>query len=291
MECPKCKAEVSGHAQFCWRCGATLRPEGVSGGRGASEPGQPSRRWWLAVLALLVLALAVWLLLALGPSRLGRVTAQRPTGNETATPPLTAGLPSNLPQGGRVTGVPTTPLAPAPGIPRTAPPPAQPTEPFREDIAEYLRKLEAIQRRDEQNPMTLLTALLAEGLTHLRGGLPLVEEGGEPGASQQQYSQKAKSTIASVLREKQALLASFQAITPVPVPCRRLHLVYGQYLASNVKAIQRIQSAVTMGDIAGAMAALGPGRVGEAMRKAAADEEARIRARYHIPRTFESIVP
>ncbi|MBI3945907.1 MAG: hypothetical protein HY321_08305 [Armatimonadetes bacterium] len=292
MECPKCKAEVSRQAPFCWRCGATLAAQSAGGAAAIPAPARRSGGRWLgALVLLLLLALAALLLLLLGRSRGAWVGAGVAPGNRTPMPAVTAETPGNFAQGGPVTAMPATPPQPAPGLPGGQPRPARPAEPFRADIAEYLRKLEAIQRRDEQNPIAALMALMAFGMGQLQGGLALGDDLDESASGGQQYSQNAKGRIEGVLREKRALAVSFQAITPVPEPCLDLHALYGRYLTTNVAAIQRIAAAVTRGDIGGAMSGLGPGKTAERAAQAAAAEESRIRARYRIPRTFQSIVP
>ncbi|NLC55548.1 MAG: hypothetical protein GX774_01760 [Armatimonadetes bacterium] len=302
MLCPKCHAELNRDARFCWQCGApAAAPE-----TGTASPSARRAVPWMALAAGILVVLAVVALLiarrglpGAGPVTTGDATvpgsqALSPTAPVTGTPaeppsteqPLTAAPPDASSSGQPVTATPPGSFPTAPGLPQGS---AENAPAGAEEVAAYLRKLEAIQRRDSDNPMAQLFALMASGLS----GLTQIarELGGEevsPATDPAQYLR----TFDQLAREKQALANDFQAITPVPQACGNLHALYGRYLQLQAQAILDLRSAVAQADnLAAPLAALPAGRNAEAAQRAAQAEEEAIRQRYGIPRTPAPLVP
>ena len=213
------------------------------------------------------------------------VTAGTP-GNNTPGALVTATPPGNVATGQMVTATPPGNTTAGQALPATTVPA---TNPEREDIAAYLRKLEAIQNRDAQNPMAQLTALAGAGLNAFAAGMRDLEADGGPETKGSQGPDYDR-VFTDLLTAKQGLVRDFRAITPVPQPCQGLHRAYGTYLDTQARAIATLRDSMKAGNPAAPLGALPAGKAAETAQSLANAEEQQIRQRYGIARTT-SLVP
>lgn len=304
MQCSRCKSGVQEGASFCWRCGAALAagappaapvPSVTPRTHDRAGRGTP---WAIAagigaLLALVLLAV----FLARGDLLRGRLTdtaaKEQPPGNSLvagtpgkleAVPPLTGADSGSVPSGPPVTTAPAGNLPTAPGLQEGGAGATVP-DPYVDDVAAYLRKLEAIQARDAQNPMAQLTALMGAGLNAFTAGLKELEDDYAPPSNQE--APNYARVFSQLLQRKQAILRDFNAITPVPPPCYVLHQSYRTYLSATVKAVAALQRSVAGGAASNPtapLAALPLGQAAESAQQVAQQAENAVRQKYRIPR-------
>ncbi|MDH7571615.1 MAG: zinc ribbon domain-containing protein, partial [Armatimonadota bacterium] len=158
MQCPQCRSEVKEGARFCWRCGATMpnaqapapAPAAPVARADTAQRGNP----WIFAFAAAALLILLLVFLLLRSQVAGGKLLTRAGGNTPASNSVAAGT-ANVPI------APTSPLTAVPGNDVSAPPlvsaepgniPAAPGLPggvpadpriYRDDVAAYLKKLEA----------------------------------------------------------------------------------------------------------------------------------------------------
>ncbi|HEX3000286.1 MAG TPA: hypothetical protein VHR86_08635, partial [Armatimonadota bacterium] len=161
------------------------------------------------------------------------------------------------------------------------------------DVAAYLRKLEAIQLRDQQStPIMQLTALAGAGLNAFSAQMRDLEGDAPATQNRNQQGPDYNAIFIHILQQKQLICRDFQAITPVPAPCMLLHKAYGTYLVATVRAIGQIQAAARDAtNPAAVFSALPIGQAADTAHSYADGIENQVRSRYGIPRSTGSIVP
>lgn len=291
MQCPKCGVELNSQAQFCWKCGAGVETAPTIMPAPAQEKKKGNAALIAALLALLLMLFAVGLILFGGGRGKPVTTAAHPP--VTPGSPVTATPPTDTQPVAPVTASP--PANTAPAAPVTATPPANtagqpvaggPQRPADyNDVAAYLKWLESVERRDAQNPMAQLTAMMTALMAQVSGGLKDLnpDNAGTQDASKQ--IAETDRTFAGVYQAKEALTREHHTHTPVPLSCQLLHRTYGAYLDAQLKAIVELRDALKTQNAAGAMGALPLGTAAATAQKAAEEQEDAIRKLYGIPRS------